>query len=44
MSMFFTAGILLFIGLDMEPIQPKIMIFITGAACGLVNLFLGGDN
>ncbi len=44
LSMIFTAEILIFVGLGEEAITPKMMILITGAACGLVNLLLGGDN
>ena len=42
--MFCTAGMLVFIGLDFEPIAPKQMILITGAICGFVNVILGWLN
>lgn len=44
LSMVFTAEILLFVGLGGETITPKMMVLITGVACGLVNLLLGGDK
>ncbi len=44
LSMVFTAEILLFLGLGEEGITPKVVILITGVACGLVNLLLGGDD
>lgn len=37
-TMFCTAGFLLFIGLDYSGLAPKQMIVITGIACGLVNM------
>ena len=46
LSMFCTAGMLLFLGLDLSGLPPKTMIVITGAMCGVVNMvwcFLEGD-
>ena len=39
--MYCTAGMMLFLGLDLSGIPPKQMIMITGAMCGIVNMFLG---
>ena len=44
LSMVFTAEILLFLGLGEDGATPKMAILITGVACGLINLLLGGDN
>lgn len=38
LAMFCTAGMMLFLGLDLSGIPPKQMILITGAACGVVNV------
>ena len=38
LTMYCTAGTLLFLGLDVGKATPKQMIVITGAACGLVNM------
>ena len=40
-AMFCTAGTMLFLGLDQGTATPKQMIMITGAMCGIVNMFLG---
>ena len=37
-TMYCTAGTLLFLGLNRCDLDPKLMIWITGAACGLVNM------
>ena len=37
--MYCTAGVLLFLGLDIGSATPKQMIMITGAMCGVVNMF-----
>ena len=39
MSMFMTAVMMLFLGLDLCP-SPKAMIVITCVACGLVNMLM----
>ena len=38
LTMFCTAGTLLFLGLDLGGATPKQMIMITGAMCGVVNM------
>lgn len=38
-QMFCTAGTMLFLGLDISDANPKQLIMITGAMCGLVNMF-----
>lgn len=37
LTMFCTAGMMLFLGLDLSGISPKQMIMITGVMCGVVN-------
>lgn len=38
LTMFCTAGTLLFLGFHRLPLEPNTMIGITGIACGLVNV------
>ena len=38
LTMYCTAGTLLFLGLDYGTATPKQMIMITGAMCGVVNM------
>ena len=38
LAMFCTAGMMLFLGLDLSGIPPKQMIMITGSVCGCVNM------
>ena len=38
LTMFCTAGMMLFLGLDLSGIPPKQMIMITGVMCGIVNM------
>jgi hypothetical protein len=40
-AMFCTAGVMLFLGLDLGTATPKQMIMITGAVCGVVNILWG---
>jgi uncharacterized protein YaiE (UPF0345 family) len=40
-AMFCTAGVMLFLGLDLGTATPKQMIMITGAVCGVVNMVWG---
>ena len=37
-AMYCTAGMMLFLGLDLGTATPKQMIMITGTACGVVNM------
>ena len=41
LAMFCTAGMMLFLGLDLGIATPKQMIMITGAMCGVVNMVWG---
>lgn len=36
--MFCTAGMMLFLGLDLSGVAPRQIIMITGAMCGVVNM------
>ena len=38
LSMYITAGLLMFLGLDLADIPAKQMIMITGSICGVVNM------
>jgi len=38
LSMYTTAGLLLFLGLDLADIPVKTVIMITGSICGVVNM------
>lgn len=38
LSMYITAGLLIFLGLDLADIPAKTMIMITGSVCGCVNM------
>lgn len=41
LTMFCTAGTMLFLGLDISTATPKQMIMITGTVCGVVNMICG---
>ena len=40
MNMFCMAGVLLFVGLDHDVTNPKYLIMITGAVCGVANMLI----